>query len=133
MDRFRRSWEESRCFGCLGTLRLFKTGFCGCRLFRLFRLLAYLNYTRRTPLHARSPVIFHSRTRLVARVPIGKTPMIAKNMHPSNFDSYVMASRPCTWAADFELVVGEEEEEIRPEDHAQSPRQKNASWRNVDG
>ena len=38
-------------------------------LFRLFRLLAYLNYTRRTPFQARSPVIFHSRTRFVARVP----------------------------------------------------------------
>ena len=38
-------------------------------LFRLFRLLASLNYTRRTPLHALSPVIFHSRTRFVARVP----------------------------------------------------------------
>ena len=34
-------------------------------LFRLFRLLAYLNYTRRTPLHARSPVIHYSRTRFV--------------------------------------------------------------------
>ena len=39
------------------------------RLFTLFTLLAYLNYTRRTPHQARSPVIFHSRTRFVARVP----------------------------------------------------------------
>ena len=38
-------------------------------LFRLFRLLASLNYTRRTPLHALSPVIVHSRTRFVARAP----------------------------------------------------------------
>ena len=38
-------------------------------LFRLFRLLAYLNYTRRTSLQARSPVIHYSRTRLVVRVP----------------------------------------------------------------
>ena len=39
----------------------------------LFRLLADLNYARRTPLQARSPVILHSRTRFVARAPIGKT------------------------------------------------------------
>ena len=43
----------------------------------------------------------------MARVPIGKTHDREEDMHPSNSDSYVMASRPRTWAKDFELVVGE--------------------------
>ena len=37
------------------------------------RLLAYLNYTRRTPVHARSPVILCRLTRFVARAPCGKS------------------------------------------------------------
>ena len=37
------------------------------------RLLAFLNYTRRTPVHARSPVILCGWTRFVARAPCGKS------------------------------------------------------------
>ena len=48
-------WYGTVCLGCLGYL--------GCYL------LAYLNYTRRTPYQARSPVIVHSQTRFVARAP----------------------------------------------------------------